>query len=299
VSLPAGSTSFPLAGSIVVRSAYGPVYVIPPTLKPRRIGGAQVLPTARPDAVWIIGGRRNRAIMVTGSGRRIAGPVPGLPDSRRYPVGLAVRGGLVVAPVYDDTGPLSQLTGLWLWNPPRGPALRPVVRGCSMALAAHGTLLAWLRCYPNDPGRVSLRITDTATGATRAVANPRGAVPFLAEQPAAAFSPNGRWLVGYYAGATTGGYGYGLGLVNTRTGAARIIRGAPVPDATVGTPIMWTGDSTRVFFATGASDPDDNNPWADGTVPLATYRIGARSADDVRLHETGATLLGVLPVPGG
>ncbi len=58
-----------------------------------------------------------------------------------------------------------------------------------------------------------------------------------------------------------------------------IIRGAPVADATAGTPIMWTGDSTRVFFATGASR-FNNQQWADGTVPLATYRVGARSAVD-------------------
>jgi len=54
-----------------------------------------------------------------------------------------------------------------------------------------------------------------------------------------------------------------------------------VADATAGTPIMWTGDSTRVFFATGASRFDNNQPpWVDGTVPLATYRVGARSAVD-------------------
>jgi hypothetical protein len=295
--LPPGSTTFPLAGSIVVPSAFYPVYVIPPTLIPRRIGAGQVLPAGRPDAVWISdGGQPGRYIMVTVTGRRIAGPVPGPPDSRRYPVGLAVRGGLVVGPVYNDTGPLSQLTGLWLWNPLRGPTLHPVVRGCSMALAAHGTLLAWLRCYPNDPGRASLRITDTATGATRTIANPQGAAPFLADQPTAAFAPNGRWLASYYSPTAFGGYA--LGLVNIRTGAASIVRGAPVPDPTLATAVMWTSDSTRVFFATGGSNSDDNNPWADSTVPLATYRIGARSSDDVRLHETGATLFGVLPASG-
>lgn len=55
--------------------------------------------------------------------------------------------------------------------------------------------------------------------------------------------------------------------------------------------------SSRVFFGTGASSSDTGNPWADSTVPLATYRIGAPSAQDLRLHETGATLLGVLPTP--
>jgi hypothetical protein len=62
---------------------------------------------------------------------------------------------------------------------------------------------------------------------------------------------------------------------------------------------MWSGDSTRVFFATGASSVDNTQPWADNNVPLATYRIGTRSAVDLRLHEPGATLLAVLPAGAG
>ena len=296
---PPGYTTFPLADNIVLQGVYGQVYAIPPDLKPRRIGGGSALPAGRPDAVWVWdGGQPGRYILVTATGRRIAGPVRGLARPDRLGAGMAVRDGLLVEHQHPANPAAS--TGLWLWNPLRGPALRPVVRGCAMPLAAHGSLLAWLRC---GRGRAGLRITDTATGATRSVADPPGDVPVFANQAtayspspnesAAAFSPDGRWLAAYYSGAR----GDALGLVSTRTGGAAIIRGAPVPDATAATAIMWTPDSSRVFFGTGASGSDASNPWADGTVPLATYRIGARSAQDVRLHETGATLLGVLAAP--
>jgi hypothetical protein len=298
-SLLPGSATFPLGGFIVVQSDYGRVYAIPPDLKPRRIGAGNPLPAGQPDAMWIWdAGQPGRYTLVTAAGRRIAGPVRGLARPDRLGAGMAVRGGLLVEHQHPANPAAS--TGLWLWNPLRGPALRPVARGCAMPLAAHGTLLAWLRC---GRGRAGLRITDTATGATRTVANPPGAGPVFADQsPAAflpnastaAFSPDGRWLAAYYGTAFRGD---ALEVVNARTGAAVIIRGAAVPDATAATPIMWTPDSSRIFFATGASSSDTSNPWTDGTVPLATVRIGAPSAQDVRLHETGATLLGVLSAP--
>jgi hypothetical protein len=298
---PPGYTTFPLADNVVLQGVYGRVYAIPADLRPRRIGGGGALPAGRPDAAWIWnGGQPGRYMLVTVTGRRIAGPARGLARPDRLGAGMAVRGGLLVE--HQQAANPAASTGLWLWNPLRGPALRPVVRGCAMPLAAHGTLLAWLRC---GRGRASLRITDTATGATRTVANPPGAVPVLAKQAtgyslspnesAAVFSPDGRWLAAYYSRAR----GDALGLVSTRTDAAQIIRGAPVPDATAATAIMWTPDSSRVFFGTGASGSDTGNPWADGTVPLATYRVGASSAQDVRLHEAGVTLLGVLAAPAG
>jgi hypothetical protein len=240
--------------------------------------------------------------MVTGTGRRIAGPVamPANPPGGRVYAklsGLALPGGLVVEKDRDagtgDTTPV----GLWLWNPLRGRALRPLASGCAKAIAAHGRLLAWLGCGPGDPPRARLHITDTATGADRVIPSPATAVPVLTDQPAAAFSPSGTWLATYYSGTTSAGYA--LGLVNARTGATSIVRGVPVADGTAAAgypaPITWTGDSTRVFFATGGSSFDNKKSWADETVPLATYRIGARSAADLRLHEPEATLLAVVP----
>ncbi len=290
------------AGFVAVQAG-GEVYAVRPAFTGTRrpLGAGQMLAAARPDAVWILSSL-GQGVLVTGAGRRIAGPVPvlaDLPGSRVYAnvSGLAVPGGLVVEKDRHAGTPDAASTGLWLWNPGRGPQLLPLVRGCAHPIAAQGRLLAWLGCDPIDPARVRMHITDTATGADRVIANPATAVPFLADQPTAAFSPSGRWLAAYYAQTTS--VGYALGLVNTRTGVTSIIRGAPVADATAGTPIMWTGDSTRVFFATGASRFNNNQQWADGTVPLATYRIGARSAVDLRLHEPGATLLAVLPTRAG
>ncbi len=293
----------PRAGFMAVQAG-GEVFAVrPPFTGTRRpLGAGQMLAAARPDAVWILSSL-GQGVLVTGAGRRIAGPVPvlaDLPGSRVYAnvSGLAVPGGLVVEKDRHAGTPDAASTGLWLWNPGRGPQLLPLVRGCAHPIAAQGRLLAWLGCDPIDPARVRMHITDTATGADRVIANPATAVPFLADQPTAAFSPSGRWLAAYYAQTTS--VGYALGLVNTRTGVTSIIRGAPVADATAGTPIMWTSDSTRVFFATGASRFDNNQPpWVDGTVPLATYRVGARSAVDLRWHEPGATLLAVLPAGPG
>jgi hypothetical protein len=297
----------PRAGFVAVQAG-GQVYAMNPTLAGTRrlLGTGQMLPAARPDAVWILSGSgRGHLVMVTGTGRRITGPVPVLanpPGSRVYAnlSGLALPGGLVVEKDrYAGTGDTIPV-GLWLWNPLRGPALRPLARGCAKAIAAHGRLLAWLGCGPGDPARARLHITDTATGADRVIPSPATAVPVLADQPAAAFSPNGSWLATYYSGTTSAGYA--LGLVNTRTGMTSIVGGVPVADGTAAAgypaPIMWTGDSTRVFFATGGSSFEKKQPWADDTVPLATYRIGARSAADLRLHEPDATLLTVLPVGG-
>jgi hypothetical protein len=296
------------AGFLAVQAG-DDVYAVRPGLagRPRRLGAGQLLPAGHPGAVWIWSGWPGRLVLVTGTGRRIAGPVRGpahLPGSRVYPyvTGLAVSGGLVVEK-YRQTGTGNPiLAGLWLWNPLRGHDLRPLVAGCAHVIAAQGRLLAWVDCTRSDPARVRMHITDTATGAERVITSPPGAIPFLGDQPTAAISPNGRWLAAYYSATTSAGgttsTGYALGLVNTRTGAASIIRGAPVADA-MGTPIMWSADSTRFFFATGGSSFYNSQPWADSNVPLATYRIGAPSAADLRLHEPGAALLAVVPASGG
>jgi hypothetical protein len=299
------SPLLPRAGFVVIQDLDGSVYAAPWALAgaPRLLGNGQMFPAARPDAVWIWtdagsapGGLAGHLVLVTGAGRRIAGPVPGpaaLPGSSAFPdITGAVPGGLVLAPAVEQTAPLSAHAGLWLWNPLNGRGLREIVRGCAQPLAVHGTLLAWLRCYPDDPFRASsLRITDTGTGATRTIANPATAIPFVADQPVAAFSPDGRWLCAYYSGTALGSVA--IGLVNIKTGATSIIPGAPLVDAT--SPIWWAPDSRWVFFATGASPGSSTSqPWVDETVPFATYRVGDRSAVDLRVHGA-ATLLAVLP----
>jgi hypothetical protein len=290
------------AGFLAVQEVDDAVYAVPGTVSgsPRLLGKGQLLPAARPDAVWIWGGAPGHLVMVTGTGRRIAGPVPGLADPGGILTvdALSLPGGLIVENGGSQNGPssLGSTGGLWLWNPLRGPMLQPLVRGCASPVAAQGSLLAWLRCDPAHPYRISLHITDTTTGADRVIANPLNATPFPSGQPVGAFSPDRRWLAAFYTGATFGGYA--VGLVNVRTGATSIIGARTVINATAFTPIMWTSDSTRIFFATGASSFDNNQQWTDGTVPFATYRLGARATAELRLHEPSATLLAVIPTGG-
>jgi hypothetical protein len=303
-----GGLVLPETGFVAAQAANGGVYAVSPGMVPRLLGRGSLYPAASQDAVWLWSGNLDNGqpgqlTLVTGSGRRIAGPVPGLSYGGLNAgtlgiTGLTVLDGFVVAPSIDEASQPSQLRGLWLWNPLAGSGLRPLVRGCADAIAAHGALLAWLRCYPDAPFRLSLHITNTATGADRLIVNPSTAIPFLGGQLTAAFSPNGKWLADYYSGAMSGGYA--LGLVNTQTGAVSIIHGAPISDATqTTTPMLWTADSTRVFYDTGGSQFNNADPWADDAVPFATYRLGNRSAIDMRFHDTSATLLAVLPSPAG
>ncbi len=307
-SLAQGGRVLRRAGFLAVQAGEE-VYAVKPALagRPRRLGAGQLLPAGRPGAVWIWSGWPGHLVLVSGTGRRIAGPVRALAHLPGSPVyfyvtGLAVSGGLVVEKDRQTGTGNATPAGLWLWNPLRGQQLRPLAAGCAHTIAAQGRLLAWVDCARTDPARVRVHVTDTATGAERVITSPPEAIPFLGDQPTAAFSPNGKWLAAYYSATTSAGgttsTGYALGLVNTRTGAASIIRGAPVAGA-MGTPIMWSADSARFFFATGGSSFYNIQPWADSNVPLATYRIGAPSAADLRLHEPSAALLAVVPASAG
>jgi len=137
----------------------------------RPLGTGQMLPAARPDAVWILSGS-GQGVMVTGTGRRIAGPAPLLADLRGSSLyanlsGLAVSGGLVAETDRHAATGYAAPAGLWLWNPLRGPKLRPLARGCAHAIAAHGPLLAWLTCDPNNPVRVRMQPRAISTARTR------------------------------------------------------------------------------------------------------------------------------------
>jgi hypothetical protein len=292
----------PRAGFLVIQPAYsGPVFAISADLAgpPRPLGGPVMLPAASSAAVWV--GRGSQLVMVNQSGRRIAGPVPALQASASTgagPVaaGLAVTGGQIIQ-MFSPAGVPMPVAGLWLWNPLRGLQLRPLVRGCAWPLAAHGALLAWLSCsHGHQP--VSLHITNAATGADRSIRNPHAAFPYLPDPLSAAFSPNGRWLASYYARTWFGGNAYfALGLVNVAAGVMSIVPGAEVLDPGQASPMLWTSDSTRLIFETGAGDQGIQT-WDDPAVPFATYLVGARAATDLRFHATSATLIAMLPVPG-
>jgi hypothetical protein len=293
----------PRAGFLVVQPAYSSsVSVISADLKgsPRQLGGSVMLPAASPAAVWV--GNGSQLVMVTRSGRRIAGPVAALPSplsgaSGPAVTGLAVTGGQIIQ-MFSPAGVPEPAAGLWLWNPLRGPQLRALVPRCAWPLAAQAALLAWLSCsHGQQP--VSLHIVNTATGADREITNPHAAFPYLPDPLSAAFSPNGRWLAAYYARTWFGGNAYfALGLVNVATGMTSIVPGAEILNPGQASPMLWTSDSTRLFFETGAGSGDQGiQTWDDAAVPFATYLVGARAATDVRFHATSAALIAMLPVP--
>jgi hypothetical protein len=296
------------AGFLAFQTLGGVVDAISADLagSPHQLGRIPMLPAAGSDAVWV--GRGSQLVLVTGSGRRIAGPVPtlarpalgGSPGIAAGPsaTGLAVTDGQIVQ--MDNTfGIPMPVDGLWLWNPLRGPALRQVVRGCAWPFAARGALLAWLSCSHRYRLHVSLHITDLTTGADRVIGNPRAAFPFSSYLLTAAFSPNGRWLAAYYARTWFGGNAvYAVGLVNVATGVTRVVPGATVVDPTQADPMLWTSDSTRLFFETGGGElsPDQSaQAWDDAAAPFATYRVGARTSVYLRFHSATASLIAVLP----
>jgi len=289
------------AGFLAFQTLRGVVDAISADLagSPRQLGRIPMLPAAGSDAIWV--GRGSQLVLVTGSGRRIAGPVPTLARPTAAgpsATGLAVTDGQIVQ--MDNTfGIPKPVDGLWLWNPLRGPALRQVVRGCALPFAARGALLAWLSCIHGHRHHVSLHITDLTTGADRVIGNPRAAFPFSSYLLAAAFSPNGRWLAAYYARTWFGGNAvYAVGLVNVATGVTRVVPGATVVDPTRADPMLWTSDSTRLFFETGGGElrPDQSaQAWDDAAAPFATYRVGARTSVYLRFRSATASLIAVLP----
>jgi hypothetical protein len=125
------------------------------------------------------------------------------------------------------------------------------------------------------------------------IREPRGAVPALSESPAAAFSPDGSHLAYYCVG--TGFGGYALAISDLGSGATALIRQPPIDavgDGISAPPgaLMWSRDSLRVFYTTGAS-PGGRSA---AVVPFASYRVGAAHGEDIRFHAQPATLLAML-----
>src|SRR6266702_1456086 len=184
-SLAQGGRVLRRAGFLAVQAGEE-VYAVKPALagRPRRLGAGQLLPAGRPGAVWIWSGWPGHLVLVSGTGRRIAGPVRALAHLPGSPVyfyvtGLAVSGGLVVEKDRQTGTGNATPAGLWLWNPLRGQQLRPLAAGCAHTIAAQGRLLAWVDCARTDPARVRVHVTDTATGAERVITSPPEAIPFL------------------------------------------------------------------------------------------------------------------------
>jgi hypothetical protein len=266
------SSSPVLDGALIPRLGYvalfgsGSIFVQPSDFHtaPRLIGlGDQAFAADRPDALWVI---TDKSIgEVDGAGRWLVPPV----SYQGFVSSISVRSGVVI----------HEPDGLIVWDPASGRTV------CSVAtagepIAGSGDLLAWVE----TDGR--LYLTDVSSCQTRPAdqLDPATYLGFLGA--AGAMSPDGRTLAAYVA-LQTGGLGdsFRLALVDVATGRVTV-PDSPDRSATV-EPIVWTADSTRVFFTISTSG---------GASLPAMYRLGQSGVTPMRYRATpGFSVLAVLP----
>jgi hypothetical protein len=231
---------------------------------PRLIGhGDQAFAADRPDALWII--TDNSIGELDGTGRWLVPPV----GYQGFASSISVRRGVVV----------HEPDGLIVWDPASGRTV------CSLGtagepIAGSGNLLAWV-----EP-QGQLYLTDVSSCQTRPVdqLDPATYLGFLGA--AGAVSPDGRTLAAY-VGLQTGGLGdsFRLALIDVATGRVTV-PDSPDRSATV-EPIVWTADSTRVFFTISTSG---------GASLPAMYQVGQSAVTPLRYRATpGFSVLAVLP----
>jgi hypothetical protein len=266
------SSSPVLDGALIPRLGYvalfgsGSIFVQPSDFQtaPRLIShGDQAFAADRPDALWVISD--NSIGEVDGGGRWLVPPV----SYQGFVSSISVRSGVVV----------HEPDGLVVWDPASGRTV------CSLGtagepIAGSGDLLAWVE----TDGR--LYLTDVSSCRTRPAdqLDPATYLGFLGA--AGAISPDGRTLAAYVA-VQTGGLGdsFRLALVDVATGRVTV-PAFPDRSATV-EPIVWTADSTRVFFTISTSG---------GASLPAMYRLGQSGVTPMRYRATpGFSVLAVLP----
>jgi len=163
--------------------------------------------------------------------------VAGLNDDFTSPA--AVAGGVLVQA--RDSASSSRAVKLAVWNPDNG-RLSVLTRGVSAnggllgTVTPHGanySLVAWRRgsCYPSS---CTIEITNTATRLTRTLRSPVG----HGFADGVAFSPNGGELAAFANkfGLNTTSASAELAILNTRTGAARLV---PRVSLLMGQDIAW------------------------------------------------------------
>jgi WD40 repeat protein len=246
-----------LPGGGVVRSA--PLDLSSP---PKDIATALVfVPSADRDRVWTVsewqdGNRGPYTVTeVAADGSPTSKPIA-LPAEANWPIagtdeGLLLRGAL------DSEDVL-------LWNPDTGQVARRIARvpwyqGNGWAFRK---LFAWLGPCSSQPTCDRLHFIDLTTGVERTIEPPAEAAGFV---PDGALSPDGNTLA--MIAATQSGR-HQLVLVDTSTGAARLVPGA----TRAGAGVAWSGDGTYVFFG------------EDDSTAIASYRLGDASSHRIRDH---------------
>lgn len=197
----------------------------------RTFAGSFVLPSARPDRLWVV--RLGRSHIAGVRETTVDGTVT-VPEARppagRWPLG-AVGDGVLVE---DFAG------GILVWDPATDAVVRRLDVDPSRFGGAHGDLV--ISCA-DEPCR-TLRLTDARTGDSRTVPAPDG----LRFGPwYAALSPDGKRLAVAVHESAAWQAPRRLALVDLESGTARAVSGSTVPGGY--TFVVWWRD--HVFITGG------------------------------------------------
>jgi len=198
-------------------------------------------------------GRGTARRLVTPPGWRLADPLP-----------LAAAGGIILS-----TGARPPAIGLW--QSATG-TIQVIGHGSVMAAwtrsSGRGSLIAWQRPVCR---RLScpIEITSTPSGRTLSVPSPVTDGFFLFQGGDAAFSPDGTELAAFVSTGplrADSAPPFLLALVNTATGAVRLVRGAVLANGELAGWLVWLPTGTRLLAG----------PARNGTYP--GYAIDSRTA---------------------
>jgi hypothetical protein len=214
------------------------------------------LPSLRRDRVWVVDVDPRSSVVRAVREVTVDGvtTVPAIvPPQRRWPLG-AVDGGLL----------LQSGGGLDVWDPYTGR----VVRHLRVDAGTLGPTSGHVALSCTEPGCHALELTDSRTGASRAVRAPSG---FTFEPWGAAFAPDGA-LLGVPVRVVADGPRQ-LALVDVAHGRVAIVPGSSVaPGYTL---TAWSASGQAVFLTGGGA-------YTTARV-LVGYRLGTPSARPIRV----------------
>jgi hypothetical protein len=203
-----------------------------------------VVPSLRRDRVWLVDESLVREVTVDG----VTTVPASVPPRRRQPLAAVDRGLLLEADA-----------GVDVWDPRSGRVVRHLDVDAVTLGATSGRVV--VSC--TDPACHELQLTDSRTGAVRAVPAPPG----LTFEPwSAAFAP-GDGLLGVPVRVVADGPRQ-LGLVDVATGHVAVVPGSSVaPGYTL---IAWSSSGREVFLSGGGAYETRR--------AIVGYRLGTRRA---------------------
>lgn len=191
--------------------------------------------------------RRLLVLRTAGAGRARELVTP--PGWKLVPLPWAVAGGIVLS-----SGARRPVIGVWR---PGGRAVTPIGHGSVLATwtgqAGSGSLIAW-RPAACRTLSCPVEITSTATGRTLAVRSP-ARFGFLTQGNDAAFSPDGRTLAALVSISPLNpdaSARFVPALVDTLTGAVRLIRHAVLANGELAGWLVWLPGGSRLLAGPAA-----------------------------------------------